>query len=303
MKLGIIGGGGQLGAGTAFYTGLENIVGEITLVDLNANLAKSHALDLSQALRPVSDTKVLSGGYADLAGSDILLLTAAVPERSAGSRNDYLKANAAIVRGVCAEVKKYCDPCVFITATNPIDVCSFIAYKALCWDRKKFIGFSYNDTLRFRWALSNLLGVPYSGINALCVGEHGEGQVPLFSSIEADGEKRVLEGDGEAEIKRMLDSWFADYQKLNSGRSPGWTSAMGLTTVIRAIVSGGDTVIPCSAVLDGEYGRHGLSIGVPCLLNKGGVRRIVEYPLNETESKAFFSSCGKIQGLLETDGL
>lgn len=298
MKLGIIGGSGQLGSTTAFLAGVRGLFSEIKLADINKNLLKSHVLDMNQALTAESNTRVSLAEYADLAGCDILLLTAALPERSVSSRNDYLKGNVEIVQGVCDSLKKYCDEKIFITATNPIDICNYKAYSFLKWNRNKFIGFCSNDTLRLKWAISNLLKVGFDRVEALCIGEHGEGQIPLFDRVFVDGAQKVLSPEQIAGVKELIGNWFADYQKLQSGRSPGWTSAAGLAVILRALVEGSEKPLPCSAILDGEFNERGLSIGVPCRLGKNGIEEIVQIELRDRDEKKFRETADKIRMLL-----
>ncbi|MDR2133728.1 MAG: hypothetical protein LBP27_01375 [Treponema sp.] len=300
MKLGVIGGSGQLGSTAAFLAGVKGLVSEIRLVDINENLLKSHVLDMNQALSAESNVRVAGAGYADLAGCDILLLAAALPERSVSSRNDYLKGNVEIVRGVCDSLKNYCDGKIFITATNPVDVCNYMAHSFLKWDRNKFIGFCSNDTLRLKWAISGVLNLGFDRIEALCIGEHGEGQIPLFDQVFVDGARKVLSPEQIVRVKELIGNWFADYQKLQSGRSPGWTSAVGLAAVIQALVKGSEKALPCSAILDGEFNERGLSIGVPCRLGKNGIEEIAQIKLQDQDEKKFRETAAKIRGLIRS---
>jgi malate dehydrogenase len=201
MKLGIIGGGGQLGSAAAFFAGLQGFVSEIKLFDINKPLVTSHVMDLEQALAHTG-VRVKGAGYSDFADCDILLLAASLPERSVSSRNDYLKGNIEIVQKVCDAIGPYCKNAVFITATNPIDVCNYMAFKYLGWDRRKFIGFSSNDTLRMKWALASVLEEEYKRIDAICIGEHGDGQVPLFDQVSVAGEQKKLSPE---QISRVSD--------------------------------------------------------------------------------------------------
>jgi malate/lactate dehydrogenase len=299
MKLGVIGGSGQIGSTAAFLAGVKGLVSEIKLVDINRNLLKSHVLDMNQALIAESNTRVVLAEYADLVDCDVLLLSAALPERSVSSRNDYLKGNVEIVKDVCASIKKYCREKIFITATNPIDVCNYKAYSFLQWDRKKFIGFCSNDTLRLKWAIANLLKVDFDRVDALCIGEHGEGQIPLFDRILVDGEQKILSPEQIAGVKELIGSWFADYQKLQSGRSPGWTSAVGLAAILRALARGSEKPLPCSAIPDGEYNERGLSIGLPCRLGKNGIEEILRLELRDQDEKKFREAADKIRALIE----
>jgi malate dehydrogenase len=211
------------------------------------------------------------------------------------------KANLKIVEDVCAKLIG-CRNKILISATNPVDVFNYVAWKILKWDRKHMIGFCLNDTVRMQWALSETTGICCSRIGAVCIGEHGDGQVPLFDRVTADGEALFLTDRQREDAFDLVGNWFARYQGLKSGRTSGWTSAVGLTRLIRAVASPTDDVLPCSAVLNGEYGQEGLSIGVPCRLGAGGIEEIIDLSLSENELVSFASAARKIKSLIAEVG-
>ncbi|MDI9520497.1 MAG: hypothetical protein QM308_04985 [Bacillota bacterium] len=302
MKLGIIGGAGLVGSTTAFLAGIQNLVSEIKLVDLNRKMQMSHTMDMGQAMLEYSDTNISAGDYADLEECDIILLSASLPERNVQNRNEYLKGNLSIVESICTELQKLSNEKILIMATNPIDVFNYIAWKILKWDRSKFIGFCYNDTIRMKWALSKELGINYQDIEAICIGEHGEGQVPLYQNARHLGKPLDLGGDKIESAKSQISNWFKDYQSLESGRTSGWTSAVGLTEVIKRITGKEKTPISCSAVLNGEYGLHDLSIGTPVELGEQGIVRVIEENLGKEDENRYRSSAEKIKQLINSVG-
>lgn len=302
VKLGIIGGAGLVGSTAAFLIGVQNLVSEIMLVDLNMKMKMSHVMDMGQAMLEYSDTKIVAGEYADLAKFDIILLSASLPERNVQSRNEYLKGNLGIVESVCAELKKLPSEKILIMATNPIDVFNYIAWKNLGWDRRKFIGFSYNDTIRMKWALSKAKKLKYSNIDALCVGEHGDGQVPLYQSVSYNNKPLGLESSEVDTVKSMVTGWFTEYQSLESGRTSGWTSAAGLAEVVKRITGSKKSPISCSVILDGENGFTDVSIGTPVVLNSEGVERIDSLILGKEERIQYNEAAKKIRGLISSVG-
>ncbi len=300
MKLAIIGGAGLLGSTTAFYAGSLGCLSEIKLVDLNQNMLMSHVMDMDQALSSITNTKVTYATYEEINDCDIILLTASLPETNVSSRNEYLKGNLGIVESVCKEISKLEANKIIINATNPIDVFNYVIYKMLGYDRNKIIGFSINDTIRLEWAIAKLLNIKSTEIKAICLGEHGDGQVPLFDRVEHNNKKIFLSEEQRQSVSNEISSWFTRYQALKSGRTSGWTSAVGLTRIIQAIATDAKDIVPCSVILDGEYGENDVSIGVPIRLGKNGVEQIIQLDLTDEQNSLFNKSSIKIKDLIKS---
>lgn len=297
MRVGIIGGAGLLGSTTAFRLALLDIVDEIVLIDIKENMVKSHVMDMEQAISEYNHTRIIEGAWSDLKGCNIVLISASMPETNVQSRLEYLEANLKIIQSVCGHIKEHCPEAVIINATNPVDVINLAIHKLTGVKRSQIIGFSRNDTLRMKWAIAKVLGFNTTDISALCLGEHGERQVPLFSSIFVKGEPYTLTEEQKKKVLFEVSNWFSNYQSLNSGRTSGWTSALGLAKLINCMVVNSDEIVPCSVILQGEYGQHDVSIGVPIQLGPNGIKRIVEYPLNEEEKSGFIEAVEKIKQL------
>ena len=296
-RVGIIGGAGVLGAGVAFCLASGGFVDEIVLCDVRENLARSHAMDIEQAVCETSGTRLAVGGIDDLRGCDIIVNAAGIPEMSAASRDDYLSGNIVIFRDLAERIGRWGTSPVFINTTNPVDVLNYCLCRMTGISREKFVGFSRNDTLRFRWAVSKETGIQVTRLSAIVIGEHGDGQVPLFSRLrdEAIGRSVKLSDAQKGSIQKRVRTWFGDYQKLNSGRSSGWTSGAGVCHVIKLMLTGSDEICPCSVIPDGEYGLSGLSIGLPVRLGRDGVREIVDLEMSGDERAQLFDAAEKIK--------
>lgn len=304
MKMGVIGGAGLLGSTTAFFAGTKGVLEEIKLLDVKDNMVMSHVMDMDQALFSLSGSTITKAEYPDLNDCDIILITASLPERNVGNRNEYLQNNLSLVKGVCDNLSSHVDMAekIVINASNPVDVFNFVAWKLLGTKPEKTLGFCINDSVRFAWAISKTLGVPFKDVAARCIGEHGEGQVPLFGEVTVKGEKYAFSDSERAHITGLVADWFKDYQALNSGRTSGWTSAAGLTRMITAIATDSGESIQCSLILDGELGQRGLSIGVPCFLGKDGVKGLDLPDMEKSEQDAFASAGDKIRSLIASVG-
>jgi malate/lactate dehydrogenase len=165
---------------------------------------------------------------------------------------------------------------------------------------RQFIGFSRHDSLRFRWAVGQVLAVPATDDQALVIGEHGERQVPLYSRITVKGKAVELNPAQQAEVYKLIKTWFATYVSLNSGRSSGWTSAVTVGQIIEILVTGSEAVLACSAILEGQYGLAEVSIGVPVVLGPQGITQVVELPLSQEELIGLQAAAKKIRELINS---
>lgn len=233
-KVAFIGGAGTVGSAAAFRVATLNIASEIVLIDARPNVAMSHVLDLEQAVSEISSTRFVGGGWADLVGCDIVVLSASLPERNVASRDEYLAGNLAIVREA-AQHLTLCPEAAVIVATNPVDVFTYVLSRLLGGSASRFVGYSYNDTLRFRWALARMLHVSVAEVDALVLGEHGETQVPLFDRVTVNGAPVHLTEQQRREVESATGTWFSTYQSLGAGRTSGWTSAMGIARLVAAL--------------------------------------------------------------------
>lgn len=259
MKLAVIGGAGLLGSTTAFCVGYRNLAEEIKLIDIKENMVSSHAMDMGQAFLPVSGTKVTKADYPDIGDCDIILCAASVPEGKVKDRADILAANVKLMLPICENIKKYGNKnAVVLISAAPIDVWAYAFWKLIGWNESQFIGFSVNDTVRFKWAIELATGKAYDKLDAIVIGEHGgDGQVRLYDQVKYDGKPLALSEKEHHEVESLTANWFKEWQALECGRTTGWTSAVMLTEMIRAISQESEEIIPASTPLVRELDdRH-----------------------------------------------
>ncbi len=282
MKLGVVGGAGLLGSTSAFLAGMKGYLDEIKIIDIKENLAKSHVLDMGQAIFSASGTVVSYGEYKDLADCGIILISASIPERQVADRMEYLRDNIKIVKPICEQIKANCNEAVIINATNPVDIFNYIIWKILGWDRKKILGFNGNDTYRLKWAAAEVTKKDIKKIDGFCIGEHGNGQVNLYDQMTFEDLPLNLSAEEIKNIEDMTSNFFTAFQSLNSGRTSGWTSSINIEELIEAVATNSGKVIECSSVLLGEYGYNGVSFGVPVSVGSEG---IISYEMPELTSE------------------
>lgn len=298
MIIGVVGGAGTLGSSIAFNLALSGLANRIVLVDLKENIAKSHAMDIEQAVCEQNTIEVEVGDYGSLKDCEVVVVAVGAPERQVSSRDEYLALNLPIVRDIAPKLVSSCPDAVFITTTNPVDVLNYTLYKLTNLRPEQFIGFSRNDSLRFRWAIGRVLGVNPQVVEALVIGEHGDKQVPLYSSVYVEGRKVDLTSEQRKTVDELIRTWFLQWQQLNSGRTTGWTSGVGITALIRAIANESQEVIPCSVILTGQYGLSDLSLSVPVRLCKRGVKEILQLSLSKEEMEALNAAATKVKSVI-----
>ena len=291
MKITIIGAAGCVGSCAAFNIAIHGLADEIVMIGGHRqNVLKQHTMDLSTAVA-AQDILIRTGSEEDLPGSNIVIMAASIHEGVLSSRMELLPNNLALVRDIGNKIKQFCPEAVVITATNPVGPLNYAMYLLSSdRDRKKFIGYSTNDSFRFRMMAASAFGVKTSQVSGTVIGEHGSSQVLLYSSLSVDGKPVSVSEEFKQEIGQQVPSILKSYEELKSGRTSGWTSAVGLAQMCRAIGQDTREMMPCSVTLDGEYGCHGLSMTVPAILGHGGVHQILEWKLSPDECQGLEES-------------
>jgi malate dehydrogenase len=282
MKMTIMGAGGSVGAPAAFYLAVSGLVTELVMIDVRPNVVQQHALDISTAVSTL-DVSVRAGGYQDLAGSDVVFNAAGAPQGLIADRMEMLPNNLPLVRDNALQIKRHCPEAVVITATNPVDPLNYATWLAGGFERHRILGYTVNDSYRFRELVARVKAVKVGQVEATVIGEHGSSQVPLFSSVRIDGRPAAFNEAEKGDILAEIPHILRRYEELQAGRTAGWTSAVGLAALVRAIRDDSGEVFPCSVVLDGEYGRRGLSMSVPVVLGRQGAIEILEWELTPAE--------------------
>ena len=284
MKVSIFGAAGTLGSCTAFSLAYQGLADEIVLFDINKNLLKCHVMDIASAVSGIQDTEIRDGNSdKDLKDSDLVIFTASVPYRFVTNRLEFLYDNLRVVTEAAIKIKNYCPDAVVINATNPIDPLNYAMYLCVNSDRGKYLGYSLNDSIRFCMLAAGALGVSAAEVEGLVLGEHGENQVPIFSALKLSGEPVSVDEAFKAIIRTDMANVLSAFESLRTGRTSGWTSAVGLSSIVKAIRDNTKEIIPCSAILDGEYGVKDISLGVPVSICKNGVDKIFEWELDSDE--------------------
>ena len=297
-KISIIGAAGTLGATCAMTISLAGSTDELCLIDVNEALLDNHVMDLENAF----PSKVIyRGSYEDLKGSQVIVITAGVPNRSeVTSRNAYLEDNIRIFNQIGEQIAKYAPKAIIVTASNPVDLLNYYLFKNFGFKRSQLIGYTLNDSLRFEWALRGILELDQKvTIYSPVIGEHGNSQVPIFSHVLQNDNRLPITNEQKRGIQERLEKWFVQFNGLNVQRTTGWTTGVGIGQMITQLLNDDITFTTGSAILDGEYGIRGISIGTPIMLNNEGIQSVIEWDLEPEERNAFNASAAKLKMIIK----
>jgi malate dehydrogenase len=304
-KISIIG-AGNVGATTAHWCAAAEL-GDIVLLDIPevGDMPKGKALDLMQA-GPIMgfDAKITgTSNYWDTADSDVVVITAGIPRKPGMSRDDLLATNAKIVGSVAEQVKKTSPNAIVIVVSNPLDAMVQRTWQVTGFPPYRVMGQAgVLDTARFRTFVAMELGVSVEDVSAMLLGGHGDTMVPLASCSSVSGiplTQLLPKEKIDAIVQRTRDGGAEIVQLLQKG-SAYYAPAAATAQMIEAIIKDKKRLLPCAAYCDREYGVGGYYIGVPVILGKDGVEKIIELQLTPEEKAAFEKSVQAVKNLVET---
>ncbi len=300
MKIVLIGGAGGIGSSVAFNLLRTQTPYDVVIVDNRDNMITSHVMDLQDALSLGGARSIRGGDASDALDADIVVVSAGVPLILNTSRDIFLYDNAALLAGIVDPLVAGGWKGVFILMTNPVDPLLTWISRRTGWPRERLLGYTLNDTQRFRTGIAQALGVAPQSVSCVIVGEHGAGQVPLFASVRVDGVPVELTLAQREVALDYIDNWYLRHVALDSNRTSTWSSGLGGALMVEAVVHGGDVPFPASVILHGEYGVTGVSSSTPCLLGPTGLVRVIEEPLTAEEGETFIRVAGKISELADS---
>ena len=304
-KIGLVG-AGMIGGTLAHLAALKEL-GDVVLFDVVEGMPQGKALDIAQSLAVEKLDARIKGtnDYADLAGSDVVIVTAGIPRKPGMSRDDLVNTNTAIIGSVAEGLKKHCPNAFVIVITNPLDAMVWVMQQKTGFDPKKVVGMAgVLDSGRFAHFLSEAFGASHRDINAFVLGGHGDTMVPMvpyttvagiplpdlvsMGWIKQDALDKIVQRtrDGGAEIVGLLKTGSAYY-----------APAASAIKMAESYLKDQKQLLPCAAYLSGEYGQKDIYVGVPCIIGKDGVEKIVEIALPAEQKAQFEKSVGAVREL------
>jgi len=302
-KISIIGGGGNVGASCALWAAAKEL-GDIVAVDIpNAQgVVGGRMLDLAQC-GPVElfDAKITAtSDYADIAGSDVVVVTAGLPRKPGMSRDDLIKTNVQIVKSVSEQIKENAPESIVIVVSNPLDAMVYTAWKTTGFPTHRILGQAgCLDVARYKTFIAMETGFSVEDINALLLGGHGDDMVPLprFTNISGIPITQFISEERLSEIVERAKKGGGEIVNL-MGTSAYYAPAAGVIQMVEAIIKDKKRILPCAGYCDKEYGVGGYFVGVPCVLGAGGVEKIIEIDLNDDEKKLMDESAKHVKELV-----
>ncbi len=283
-------GSGKVGGDAALFSALKKLDEQILLLDVVEGLPQGEAMDINHMLSEQGiDVEVKgSNNYADMKGSDIVVVVAGSGRKPGMTRMDLLKINSSIVKGVVENIKKFANDSIIIPVTNPLDPMAYITYKVSGFDRSRVFGMGgMLDLSRFRQFIHEATGYSRDSIRALVIGEHGENMLPLprFSSVSGIPLSSFLPQEKLDELVQQTKQVAAKVIELKGAtiHAPG----NAISAMVESVVRDRKQVIPVSTFLDGEYGHSDVTLGVPAVIGRRGIEKIIELDLNIEEKHVF----------------
>lgn len=294
MKISIIG-AGRLGGLIGFLIAEKGLASELILVDVNKPLAEGQAMDLKHAsFNAKRDVAIHAGDFSSVKGSGIIIITAGKPRTAAmSSRSELLIENAKIIKQIASEIKSHCINAILITTTNPIDAINYVLWKETGFDRSKIIGFGgLLDSARLNAIIAEETNTPIQSISCEVIGEHGENMVPLFSRVKINGKMRAFSDEQKIKVRAALLGTAKEVIEEKGATEYG--PASHILRMVESVVNDKKETLLCSCILDGEYGLNGVSLGVPAVIGKNGIKKIAELPIEKQEMDSLKSAAEKM---------
>ena len=290
-------GAGKVGSAAAFNI-LRFRISDVALIDIVENLAKGEALDMMQAAPAIEfDGKIRgTSDFREIKGSELVIVTAGEARKPGTTRIDLMNRNAKIVKSIVKQVVKYAPDCKLMIVTNPVDIMTYMAYKESGFERNRVFGMgSILDTLRFRSYIALELDVSREDVRALVIGEHGDSMVPLveYASVSGIPITSLLTKTQIERIVNLTITSGSDIIKLKGATI--YAPAAVIAIMADAILRGRNRVMGVSTYVQGEYGFSDVSIGVPVILGRRGVEKILELELTHEASERFENSVSIIK--------
>lgn len=295
----VIIGAGAVGSTTAYTLLLRERMDELVLIDANKEKAIGDALDMNHGLPFMGQSKVWAGSYEDCQGADIIIITAGAAQREGESRIDLLKRNVAIFESITTEVLKYNTDGILLIASNPVDVMSYFSWKKSGWPANRIIGSgTLLDSARFRYLIGEKLNIDSRSVHAHIIGEHGDSELPLWSLANVAGSGLALSGEDKQDI--FSNTKNAAYQIIKAKGATFYAIALALDRICTAILHNEASVLNVSTLLSNYHGVSDVYLGVPCVVDRSGIREVLELEITDEEKRLLNASATKLREIIGT---
>jgi L-lactate dehydrogenase len=312
-KVSIIG-CGNVGMRYAYALMISGIAREIVIVDLDRKRLEGEVMDLSHGVPYSSPVDIVAGDYKDIAGSDMVVITAGRKQKTDQTRIDLVKDNVELFKKMIPEISKYAPSAIYLVVTNPIDVLSYAAYKISGKPSSEVIGSgTVLDSARFRFLLGKHCGVDPRNIHAYILGEHGDTEFAAWSKIMVGGSllKRycaVCTKEPKDKCNLELNDIFKEvkesaYKIIERKGETSYGIGLALVRITKAILKDENAILPVSVLVENYFGVDDVYLGLPAVVNKAGVKNVLKLDLSEEEQAGFKNSANTIKSVIKQIGL
>ncbi|ANQ64579.1 L-lactate dehydrogenase [Staphylococcus equorum] len=290
-------GDGAVGSSYAFALVAQGVADELVIIDLDEEKVKGDVMDLNHGA-PYGDSpvKIKAGTYNECTNADLVVITAGAAQKPGETRLDLIEKNTKIFKGIVSEVMKSGFDGIFLIATNPVDVLTYVTYKVSGLPKEKVIGSgTILDTARFKYELAEEFGVSSGSVHGQIIGEHGDSELAVWSQANIAGQSLYQLLKDNPEKQHRVEEIFtntrdAAYDIIQAKGATYYGIAMGLLHITKAILNNQNVVLTVSSYLEGEYNQEEVYIGVPTQVNKEGAVKVFEMPLDSHERELFEKS-------------
>jgi len=304
MKVTVVG-AGAVGASCAEYIAIKDFASEVVLVDIKENFAEGKAMDLMQcASLNGFDTRITgsTNDYSKTTGSEVAVITSGIPRKPGMTREELISTNAAIVKSVADNLIKYSPNVIIIVVSNPMDTMTYLVHKATGLPAHRIIGMGGAlDSARFKYRLSEALACPPSDVDGMVIAAHSDtGMVPLIGKSVYKGVP-ISQFLNQEQMDKVVHETKVGGATLTAmlGTSAWYAPGAAVSALVQAIACDQKKVFPCSVMLNGEYGQKDICLGVPVVLGKNGIERIIEINLTDAEKALVEESAKGVRAVNE----
>lgn len=302
MKVTIVG-AGNVGATCADVISYRGIASEVVLLDIKEGFAEGKAMDIMQCATTTGFNTVVSGStndYTKTANSDVVVITSGIPRKPGMTREELIGINAGIVKSVAQNILVHSPNTIIVVVSNPMDTMTYLTLKATGLPKNRVIGMGGAlDSSRFKYYLSQALQKPSNDVQGMVVGGHGDTTMIPLTRLASYNGSPVANFLSQEEMDKVAASTMVGGATLTGllGTSAWYAPGASVAFLVDSILNDQKRMIPCSVMLDGEYGQKDICIGVPCIIGKNGVEQIVDVKLNESEMSLFAKSADAVRNM------
>jgi malate dehydrogenase len=302
MKVTIVG-AGNVGASCAEYIAQKRIASKVVLLDIKEGVAQGKALDLSQTATTLGFNTSITGvtnDYSATAGSDVVVITSGVPRKPGMTREELIGINAGIVQAVSSSILEHSPDTIIVVVSNPMDTMTYLALQSTGLPKNRIIGMGGAlDSSRFKTYLSKALEKPANDIQGMVIGGHGDTTMIPLTRLASYNGAPVSQYLDETTLEKVAADTMVGGATLTKllGTSAWYAPGASVAYLVDSILGDQKRMIPCSVLLEGEYGLEDICIGVPCIIGANGIEAIVDVKLNEQEKQQLSDSADKVRAM------